>query len=238
MAALVALLGPSLVEAGDRVRLVLNGAWSPTTRSFGQTLNYTEYLETASVDARYATSSAFSPDLGIQTQVFRKLGVYVGFTSTNRDEKGHFTASVPHPLYLDRPRSIEGDLSGYGYKERGFHFDLAFGAASGHFDYAVFAGVSLFAVEADLVDTVRYDQTYPYDSVTLREAPRRVVKNSPTGFNAGGRLDYRFGQAGHFGLGVQLRYSSAKAKLKASETGTVNVDAGGLHVGAGARLYF
>ena len=65
-----------------------------------------------------------------------------------------------------------------------------------------------------------------------------MVKNSPTGFNVGGRLDYRFGHSGRFGLGVQLRYSSAKAKLKASETGTVNVDAGGLQAGAGARLYF
>ena len=235
---LFAVLGPSLLHAEDRVRVILNAAYSPTTRSFSQTLTYIEYLETATVAAQYETKSALSPDMGVQVQAFRKLGVFVAFTSTHRDENASFSASLPHPLYLDRPRSLEGDLSGYRYQERAFHVDLAFGGASGHIDYALFAGASLFSVEADLVDTVRYDQTYPYDTVTLREAPSRVVKNNPTGFNVGGRLDYRFGHSGRFGLGVQLRYSSAKAKLKASETGTVNVDAGGLQAGAGARLYF
>ena len=239
MVALVTVLAAPLVHADDRVRLVLNGALSPTTQSFRQTLTFTEYLETATVNAQLETKSTFSPDVGAQVQVFRKLGVFVAFTSSNRDERGHFSASLPHPLYLDRPRSIEGDLSrSYRYKERAFHFDLAFGGATGHFDYALFAGVSVFTVEANLVDTVRYDQAYPYDTVTVREVPPRVVKNSPTGFNAGGRFDYRFGHSGHFGLGVQLRFSTATAKLKASETGTVNVDAGGLQAGAGARVYF
>jgi len=238
MAALVTVLAAPLVNAEDRVRVVLNGALSPTTRSFGQTLTYTEYVETARVQAEYDTDSTYSPDVGIQTQVFRKLGVFVAFTSANRDEKGHFSASLPHPLYLDRPRSLEGDLSGYHSKERAFHFDLAYGGARGHLDYALFAGVTLFSLEADLVDAVRYDQTYPYDTVTFSRAPSRRLKDNPTGFNAGARLDYRFGHSGHFGLGVQLRFSTATAKLKASASGTVNVDAGGLQVGAGGRLYF
>jgi hypothetical protein len=238
MVALVAVLAPPFVHAEERVRVILNGALSPTTRSFGQTLTYTEFVETATVRADYETNSTFSPDLGIQTQVFRNLGVFVAFTYARRDEKGRFSASLPHPLYLDRPRTLEGDLSGYRYQERGFHLDLSYGAARGHIDYALFAGVSLFSVEADLVDSVRYDQTYPYDSVTLREAPSRRVKNNPTGFNVGGRLDYRFGHSGHFGLGVQLRFSRATAKLKASQSGTVDVDAGGLQAGVGARLYF
>lgn len=238
LSASIVVLGSPLLHAEDRVRLVLNGALSPTTRSFGQTLTYTEYLETATVEAQYKTKSAFSPDVGVQLQTFRKLGLFVAFTSTHRDEKGSFTASVPHPLYLDRPRSLDGGLSGYRFNERAVHFDLAFGGGSGHFDYALFAGLSAFTVEADLVDTLRYDQTYPYDTVSLREVARRVVKDSPIGFNAGGRLDYRFGHAGHFGLGLQFRYAAATAKLKASNTGPVDVDAGGLIAGAGARVYF
>lgn len=237
-AALVPLLAAPFVQAEDRVRVILNGALSPTTRSFTQTLSYTEYLETATVESRFETKSAFGPDVGVQVQAFRRLGVFVAFTSAQRDEKGSFTASLPHPLYLDRPRSLDGDLSGYRLKERAVHLDLAFGGASGHFDYALFAGLTAFSVEADLVDTVHYDQTYPYDTVSLRDVARRVVKDSPTGFNVGGRLDYRFGRAGHFGLGVQLRFATATAKLKASQSGTVDVDAGGLQAGAGARLYF
>jgi len=238
MLALGTVLAAPFVHAEDRVRVILNGALSPTTQSFSQTLTYTEYLETATLNAQLETKSTFSPDVGAQVQVFRKLGVFVAFTSSNRDEKGHFSASLPHPLYLDRPRSIEGDLSGFRYKERAFHLDLAFGGASGHFDYALFAGVSAVLVEAYLVDRGRYDQTYPYDSVTLREVPPRAVKNNPTGFNVGGRLDYRFGRSRRFGLGVQLRFSAATARLETPDSSTVKVDAGGLLAGIGTRLYF
>lgn len=236
--ALVVLLGATALHAGERVRVVLNGALSPTTRSFSETRTFTEFLETATVRAEYETGSTFAPDVGAQAQVFRRLGVFVAFTSARRDEGGRFSASLPHPLYLDRPRSLEGDLSGYAYEERAFHLDLAYGAARGHLDYALFAGVSLFSVEVDLVDSVRYDHAYPYDSVTLREAPPRAVKDSPTGFNVGGRLDYRFGKAGHFGLGVQVRFTAATARLEAPAGNSLDVDAGGFHAGAGARVYF
>jgi hypothetical protein len=235
---LVTVLGSPLLHAEDRVRLILNSALGPTTRSFSQKLTYTEFVETATVKAQYETKSAFSPDVGAQVQVFRKLGVVVAFTLARRDEKGSFSASLPHPLYLDRARSLQGDLSGYRYQERAVHFDLAFGTASGPIDYALFAGVSAFWVEADLVDRVRYDQTYPYDSVTLREVPPRAVKNNPTGFNVGGRLDYRFGRSRRFGLGVQLRFSVATARLETPDSSTVKVDAGGLLAGIGTRLYF
>ncbi len=237
-ALLVTVLGSPLLHAEDRVRLILNSALSPATRSFSQTITYTEFVETATVKAQYETKSAFSPDVGAQVQLFRKLGLYAAFTSTRRDEKGSYSASLPHPLYLDRPRSLQGDLAGYGYRERAVHVDLAFGTAKGAIDYALFAGVSAFWVEADLVDRIRYDQTYPYDSVALREVPPRAVKNNPTGFNVGGRLDYRFGHSRRFGLGVQLRFSTATARLATPDTSTVKVDAGGLQAGIGARLYF
>lgn len=236
--AVAVLLGAPFLHAGERVRVVLNGAISPTTRSFDETRTFTEFLETATVRAEYETDSTFSPDLGAQVQVFGRLGVFVAFTSARRDETGRFSASLPHPLYLDRPRSLEGDLSGYAYEERAFHLDLAYGAARGRLDYALFAGVSLFSVELDLVDSVRYDHAYPYDGVTLREAPPRATKSNPTGFNVGGRLDYRFGKVGHFGLGVQLRFTAATARPGAPAASGLEVDVGGLHAGGGARLYF
>ncbi|HSB61028.1 MAG TPA: hypothetical protein VLI67_04875 [Vicinamibacteria bacterium] len=235
---LLAVLAAPPLHAGERFRLVLNGAISPTTRSFGETRTFTEFVETATVRADYETDSTFSPDVGIQAQVFGRLGVFLAFTSARRDESGRFAASLPHPLFFDRARSLEGDLAGYGYDERAVHLDLAYGGARGRLDYALFAGASLFSVEADLLDSVVYDHAYPYDSVTLREARPRAAKHSPAGFNAGGRLDYRFGKSRLFGLGVLLRFSAATARLPAPDATTVKVDAGGLNAGFGARLYF
>ena len=65
------------------------------------------------------------------------------------------------------------------------------------------------------------------------------MKESPTGFNVGGRLDYRFGSSRRFGAGVQVLYSAASVKLRAAPEATeTRFDAGGISVGAGLRVYF
>jgi hypothetical protein len=236
--AIATLLCAPALRAQDRVRLIVNGGFNPTTSDFSETRSFTEFVETATVKADYKTKSAFSPDVGVQVQLFNKLGAFVAYASTKRDETGSFDARLPHPLYLNRPRSLAGDLSGYRYQEQAVHLDLAYGAGQGHLDYALFAGVSRFSVKADLLDSVHYSHSYPYDSVTFGSAPAKSVKDTPLGFNAGGRLDYRFGQSRRFGLGALLRFSRATAKLKATDASTLEVDSGGLQAGIGARLYF
>ena len=54
-------------------------------------------------------------------------------------------------------------------------------------------------------------------------------------YEVGASVDFALGT--HFGLGVQGRWSSAKAELAAGE-GTVKIDAGGLDVAFGVRIYF
>jgi hypothetical protein len=236
--ALAAVLAAPAAHAQDRVRIILNGAYTPSLAGFSETRTFTQFVETATVTGDYEAGSAFVPDLGVQVQFWKKLGAYVAFTTADRDETGTFDASLPHPLYLSRPRSLSGDLTGYGLKENAFHVDLAYGQGQGKIDYAVFAGASFFSVEADVIDSVNYDQSYPYDTVTLRSVPPHAVKESPVGFNVGGRLDYRFGQSRRFGVGTLVRFSRAKAELATTDTSKVEVDAGGFEAGLGVRIYF
>jgi hypothetical protein len=80
---------------------------------------------------------------------------------------------------------------------------------------------------------------YPYDELSITSTPSTTVKQSPTGLNIGGRLDYRFGSSRRFGAGVMVRYGSASVSLKAEDAATeATFDAGGLEVGAGLRIYF
>lgn len=228
---------PARTLAQPRVRLALNGAGSFTSASFADSRQYTEYAETSTVGSSYSTKTGFGPDLALQVSLFRGLGILAGYSLASRGEQGSFDASRPHPLYLARPRSLTGELSGYDYKEGAVHLDLAFGRGAGRLDWSLFAGASLFQVEADLLDKLSYTDNYPYDELALASAPARTVKASPTGWNAGGRLDYRFGR--RFGAGLQLRYSTAKVKLRATPEATqASFDAGGLQAGAGLRLYF
>lgn len=233
-------LAPS-AHASDRVRIVLNGIYNTSTLSFNDTRSYKEYAETARVGSDYSVGGGFGFDGGLQVSFYKGLGVLVGYTATNREEKGAFDASLPHPLFLSRPRTLDGNLSGFEYKEASFYADLAYvgGKPGGHLEWVLFAGASFFQVKVDFLDRITYNQSYPYDSVTLRDAPAANIEESPVGWNAGGRLDYRFGKSRRFGAGVMARYSAATVKTRGSTESTeVSFDAGGFEVGAGIRIYF
>jgi hypothetical protein len=223
----------------DRFRLVLNASFWPTKTSYSDSRTFTEYAEQTSIRTSYEASTGLGPDVALQVSLFRGLGVLVGYSHASRDVTGHVDVSRPHPLYLNRHRSASSEISGYGLTEGAVHLDLAYARAVGHLDWALFAGATLFQVEADLLDRPTYDDVYPYDELAITGTPKTTVEESPTGFNVGGRLDYRFGQARRFGAGVQVLYSRASVKLKAEEAATdASFDAGGLSVGAGLRVYF
>lgn len=222
-----------------RVRVVLNAALWPATKSLGDSRTLTEYAEQTTIRTSYETGAGLGPDAAVQVSLYRGLGLLVGYSRASRDVSGHVEVSRPHPLYLDRHRGASAELSGYNLTEGAVHLDLAYARSAGRLDWALFAGATLFQVEADLLGTPAYADVYPYDELAVASTPSTTVEESPAGFNAGGRLDYRFGSARRFGAGVQVLYSTAGVTLRATPESTgARFDAGGLSVGAGLRLYF
>jgi hypothetical protein len=242
-AALAASADPARAQAPapgpDRVRVVLNAAVWPTTKSFSDSRTFAEYAEPTTLRASYEAGTAFGPDVALQVSLFRGLGLLVGYSYASRDVTGEVEVSRPHPLYLNRHRAASAEISGYGLTEGALHLDLAFARAAGPLDWAIFGGVTLFQVEADLLEQPVYDDVYPYDELAITATPPTRVEESPTGFNVGGRLDYRFGRSRRFGAGVQVTYSSASVTLETTPGAAgASLDVGGLSIGAGVRVYF
>jgi hypothetical protein len=230
---------PAKAAVPDRFRIVLNAAFWPTKTSFDDSRTLTEYAEQTTIRPSYEAGTAFGPDAAVQASLFHGFGLLVGYSYASRDVTGTVDVSRPHPLYLNRHRSASADLSGYSLTEGAIHLDLAYARTARHLDWALFGGVTFFQVEADLLGTPTYSDAYPYDELAVASTPSTTVKESPTGFNVGGRLDYRFGRSRRFGVGLQVLYSTASVKLKATPESTeARFDAGGLSVGAGLRLYF
>jgi len=226
-------------HAPDFIRIVLNASFWPVKTAFSDSRTFTEYAEQTTIRTSYEAGSGFGPDVALQVSLFRGLGLLVGYSYASRDVTGQVDVSRPHPLYLNRNRSASSEISGYGLTEGAVHIDLAYARAAGHLDWALFAGATLFQIEADLLQTPAYNDAYPYDELSITSIPSTTVKESPTGFNAGGRLDYRFGRSRRIGAGVQVLYSTASVKLKADPAATeATFDAGGLSAGAGLRVYF
>jgi hypothetical protein len=231
---------PNEADAADRFRLAANGIYNTSTLSFSDTRQYTAFAETARVVTDTSVDGGFGGDVSLTVRAYKRLGVLAGYSFTSRQSSGSFEASIPHPLFLNRPRTLSGDFSGFDYKEGAVHLDLAYlGGGGGAFAWVVFGGASFFQVEADLVDDVVYDQSYPYDAITLDSVTATTAKESPVGFNLGLSLDYRFGASRRFGVGAMGRYSKATVTTRATSDATeVSFDAGGFEVGAGIRIYF
>lgn len=223
-----------------RFRIILNGAfWPGASTTFGDIRVFDEYVEQTTIRTGYETESSFGPELAVQVNVYQDFGVLASYSRSSRDVSGSVDVSRPHPLHFDRHRTASGDLTGYGYSESAIHLDLAYGRGAGHLDWSLFGGVTLFRVEADLLGRPTFDDTYPYDELAIVSTPATTTDASPTGFNVGGRIDYRFGRSGRFGVGVQILYSAATAELQANADAQVmRLDVGGLEIGAGVRLYF
>jgi opacity protein-like surface antigen len=222
--------------ADDRVRLFLNGAFNPGSLDFAQVRTFTEFSEQGRIDSRYTAGKGLGAELGVHWTFSGHLGVAASVSFSSRDDAASLSAVFPHPLYLDRDRQASGTRDSLAYRETAGHLDLAYAHRSGSLQVSLFAGPSLVGVKADFVTGVPYTQAYPYDEVTVSGVDVGKSSDSAFGFNLGGGLDYRLSP--RFGLGAQVRFTRATAKVAPAGGPTIEIDAGGFQAGLGVRVFF
>lgn len=225
--------------AETRVRLVLDAVFLPSSLDYSSVSTPIAYAEPSTIRTSYEAGAGFGPGASLQVSLYQGFGLLAGYSRVTRDVTGTVDVSRPHPLHLNRPRTATAELSGYGYSEGALDIDVAYARSTGSLDWALFGGVTLFSVEADLLGAPTFDEKYPYDELRIASTTATSVDESATGFNIGGRLDYRFGASKRFGVGVTARYSSASVELVAgADAAETTLDLGGFSVGGGVRVYF
>ena len=230
----LALAAPS-AGAAERVRLSLGGSFAPLKLDFSESRTFQQYAEDGKLDASYSIDGGPGGELGIQFNFTDNFGIAAGGFITKRTGSASYTASLPHPLYLSKPRTATGQASDLAYSETGGQLALVLHGGGSTVLYGVMAGAMMVKVEAELINEIQYSHAYPYDNVTVTGQTKTGVSDTPIGFFAGAYLDVRFGS---FGLGADASFSQATAKLTPPTGDSVEVKAGGLKVGAGIRLYF
>jgi hypothetical protein len=233
-------------EAGPwerRLTVSAGAMFLPQQVSITEARDYPDPLQTPPVEAVALTAEhKYDPglglDLGVEARLFGPLGIALAYSSAARTGNATYQASLPHPLYLKRPRRVEGEDTGYARNESVVHVSLAASPLRGRATVTLSAGLSLFKVEADMIQTIEYQQRYPYEDadVTLTPPKKQRLKDSPTGFHAGATLDY--GLIRHLAVGAGVRYSQAKARLNTSSGSVIETDVGGLELRGTLRLFF
>ncbi len=195
-------------------------------------------IEPVDLSADYEYGAAGGLDLGVEARIIGPLGVAVAYSSFDRTGDVSYAGSLPHPLYLNRPRAVTGADTSYPRKESAVHISVAAFPIRGRTTVTLSAGLSLFSLEATTIQTLAYQQQYPFSvsDITLQPPNRQTLKDSPAGFHVGAMLDY--GLTGHVAVGAGVRYARATARLSTSSSDVLETDVGGLEVRGALRLFF
>ena len=147
------------------------------------------------------------------------------------------SATIPHPFFFNRPRSVSGEAAGLKREELAIHIQAGGVFPIGaRFQVMVFGGPSFFQVTQGVVTDLTYSDSYPYDTASFRSAVTTSEKQNKIGFNAGGDVAFFFTR--QIGVGFTAKFAGSNIDLPSAGGGTTPVKAGGMQAGGGLRLRF
>jgi len=215
----------------------INLGLQATSSTFDITTHPLTFVEPATVRTNYNVEGAREFDLGGGIRVGPRLAFGVSFSRYQKVGDVKVSAQIPHPFFFDRSRTVTGTAEDLSRQETGLHGKVVFIARVGDgLEILASGGPSFFSVHQDLVEDIRIDQTYPFDSATFASAIATRHTTSGLGFNAG--IDVTRLITPHMGFGAEVVISRAKLKFDTFSDPTREFDVGGVRVGGGLRFRF
>jgi len=219
-----------------RLAITINGVQGTESLSFADTNQFELFKEPAQIETVYRDPRTRGYELGAQFRIVGPLAVGATLQRFENDREASYTASLPHPFFFDRFRELSGAASGLTHEETAIHLDAVVTKTWGPLTLDVFGGPSWFQTKTAVLVDVLYEEVFPYDEVLFQGVEGRVLESRPFGFNVGASATFRI--ASIVGVDFRVRYSKARSKLFVEEGREIELDAGGLSVGAGLRFFF
>lgn len=214
--------------SGTGVFLNVNVGAQPQQREITTTETLTVYDETATVRSVQAVSNGPMFDVTGGYHVRDTFAVAVGFSSFSRTGDNALIASIPDPIFTDRPRTVTAATPDLKHTERGIHLQAVWlFPVTDRIDVALSAGPSIIRVSQDLTPTV---------TVPARTQNINVVKETQSGtaFGVNAGFDGTFMFTPRIGAGLFARYAGGSVDLPSVE----NLSVGGFQTGLGLRVRF
>ena len=226
-----------VINWNDRGFVNVNGGYQTQSHDFDATTKFSLYGETATLKAGHEVGSGALLDVSGGVRVWRNVGIGVGYSRFQNSDDVTVTATLPHPIFFDRPRSATAAASDLEHTESAVHiFGLWMLPVSQKMDVAFFLGPTIFSVKQDLVTSVQIAQpeSAPFTG-TITGVGKTEVKETGVGVNVG--VDWMYMVTPKLGGGVFLRYAGGSVKLETQGL-SVDMKVGGFQLGAGLRVRF
>lgn len=160
-----------------------------------------------------------------------RLGITASLTGQRVSGAGDVSATIPHPILYGASRPLSGQVS-LERTELAVHAQVATTLIHRpHYAFSVAGGPSFFVVRQDIIDTLSYEETYPYDSVTYQAADTRQARGNGPGFN--GELLLTFPQSRRVSWQTSVRWTQGTVRLNGIDN---KVKSGGGRATAGVVL--
>jgi hypothetical protein len=229
---------PSPYQPTDRFYVSINGAYQTGGDDFGETVTFTENAESGTFSTDYNVESGPAFNVSVGASLWRYFGVGVGVTRYSKSTPITLNASVPHPFFFNRPRTVDGDIGGLKREELAVHVQArAMFLATPRIQAVVFGGPSFFSVKQGIVNDFEITETYPFDTAAFSRGISTTADESKVGINVGADVGYFFTR--QVGVGGSVQWAGTTIDAPASSgTGTFEIKAGGFQAGGGLRLRF
>jgi hypothetical protein len=202
------------------------GGQFSSDRTIETALTQTVYEETATLTSSTPVSGGALFDVSAGYRVWGDFFAALAITTFGDTSTADFTATVPNPIFFNRPATSTGTIEDLKRKEIGFHPQLVWAhPLTDKVDLAVSVGPSFVKLSQDVIEGL----TVPVDTQT---AIASVTKEKATakGIHFGADVTYTI--TPRYGAGVFFRYVNASVDLPTSQ----NVKTGGSQLGVGVRV--
>ena len=173
----------------------------------------------------------------VGARLWKNLGFGLGYNLSSGTGEGAVTVAAPHPLFVDRPRSVSTDLTDLKHQEDLFHFQaLLILPLNDRIQLQFFGGPTAMTVkQASVIGATTVEVGPPYSAVTLESVAVRQLTKTALGFNVGLDLAYMFRE--RYGAGLFVQYTGGSIDFDESG-GPPGVKVGGIQFGGGLRFRF
>ena len=188
------------------------------------------YEETATVASTQKISGGAFFEIGGAYRVWgNNLLAGVSLTRTKSDADVAITASIPDPVFFDRPRAVSATQGGAEHSETAIHLNAIWMIpVANKIDVGVFGGPTIFMVKQDTITSLTVTEPGPTVNAPLTE-----VKKTTAGINFG--VDVQYLVRRNLAVGGIARYAWGSADIDGA---TESLGVGGFQIGVGARYRF
>jgi hypothetical protein len=217
--------------------LSINGGAQLARTDFQTNVEFPYTREQGEFDASYEAPAAPALDVGAGVRIWQRLAVGAAVTYTQVKGLAAVDARVPHPFSFGADRTLDDSVPDLFRAETAVHIQAAWLApVAERVSVSIFGGPTIFRVEQDIITGLDFEETYPFDDVTLDEARIARREDTAIGFHVGADVMYRMTRS--VGVGAVARYSRGTLTVATDGAQQADLTAGGLLLSGGIRWFF